>query len=225
MLEQWKIQLAKNPDRMDEIEIVTNAVGNLGAGGDTISSALQAFVYYMIRNPEMLAMLQKELDEAHLADVPTFEEAQNLPFLQACIKETLRIHPVVGFGLTRVAPAEGITICDRRFEPGTILSVSIWAIHQMTSIFGDDAAIFNPRRWLDPTRAAKMNSVMIAFGAGYNQCPGQNLAKLELYKTCAMLMRDFEIELVDPGKEWKYENYFTVAPHDWPCFVRRRNTS
>ncbi|KAH7346364.1 cytochrome P450 [Rhexocercosporidium sp. MPI-PUGE-AT-0058] len=225
MLEQWKDQLSKYPDRMQEIEIVTNAVGNLGAGSDTVSSVLQAFVYYMIRNPEMLDMLRKELDSAHLADVPTFEETQNLPILQACIKETLRVHPPVGFGLTRVAPAEGITICNRRFELGTILSVNIWAMHQMTSLFGEDAATFNPRRWLDPARASKMNSVMIAFGAGYNQCPGQNLAKLELYKTCAMVMRDFEIELVDPRREWRYETYFTVAPHDWPCVVRRRKAS
>jgi cytochrome P450 len=75
---------------------------------------------------------------------------------------------------------------------------------------------------LDPERASKMNPVMIAFGAGYNQCPGKNLAQLEISKTIAMLMRDYEIELVDPGKEWKYENYFTVAPHSWPCTVRRR---
>ncbi|CZS96692.1 related to cytochrome P450 oxidoreductase [Rhynchosporium graminicola] len=222
MLEQWKDQLAKYPNRMDEIEILTNAVGNLGAGSDTVSSVLQGFVYYMISDPEMLSMLRKELDEANLADIPTFAETQNLPILQACIKESLRVHPPVGFGLTRIAPTEGVTICSRHFAAGTILSVNIWAMHQLKSLFGEDAAVFNPRRWLDPSQASKMNSVMIAFGAGYNQCPGQNLAKLELYKTCAMLMRDFDIRMVDPEKGWKYETYFTVAPHDWPCYVRRR---
>jgi cytochrome P450 len=55
---------------------------------------------------------------------------------------------------------------------------------------------------------------MVAFGAGYNQCPGRNLAHLEVSKTIAMLMRDYEIELVNPKKEWKYENHFIVAPHD-----------
>jgi hypothetical protein len=42
---------------------------------------------------------------------------------------------------------------------------------------------------------------MVAFGAGYDQCPSRNLAHLEVSKTTAMLMRDCEIELVDPKKE------------------------
>ncbi|RDW63261.1 hypothetical protein BP6252_10806 [Coleophoma cylindrospora] len=224
MLELWKEQLRKYPDRMEEKEILTNAVGNLGAGADTVSSVLQALVYYMIGDPEMLEMLQEELDEANLAAVPTYEETQKLPILQACIKETYRFHTPVGFGLTRVSPAGGVTVCGRFFKSGTILSVNIWAIHRITKLFGDDAARFNPRRWLsnDSSKISKMTSSMVAFGAGYNQCPGRNLAHLEVSKTAAMLIRDFEIELLDSTKEWKYENYFTVAPHDWPCTVKRR---
>ncbi|CAL3962652.1 hypothetical protein PZA11_000249 [Diplocarpon coronariae] len=224
MLEQWKLQLAKRPDRMDEIEILTNAVGNLGAGSDTVSSVLQAFVYHLLHDQAMLVLLRKELDAAHLSDVPTLEETQHLPVLQACVKETLRFHTPVGFGLTRIAPQEGVTILDRTFPAGTILSVNLWALHRLP-VFGPDAMTFNPRRWLDtsPAQASLMNSSMAAFGAGYNQCPGQNLARLEVFKTVAMMIRDFEIELVEPAKGWKYENYFTVAPHSWPCFVRRRD--
>ena len=222
MLEHWKDQLAKHPDRMDEIEILTNAVGNIGAGSDTVSSVLQAFVYHMIHDPEMLEILRKELDAANLAEIPAYEETQKLPILQACIKETYRFHTPVGFGLTRISPPEGVAVCGRHFPPGTILSVNLWALHRLTSSFGEDASKFNPRRWLDPEGASRMSSVMVAFGAGYNQCPGRNLAHLEVSKTTAMLMRDYEIKLVDPKKEWRYENYFTVAPHDWPCTLKKR---
>lgn len=222
MLEQWRDQLKKHPERMEEKEILANMVGNLGAGTDTISTVLQAFVYHMIRDGQMLEMLWKELDEARLAGVPTYEETKSLPVLQACIKETLRFHPPVGFGLSRVVPAEGATICGRVFEPGTILSVNGWAMHRMTGVFGEDAQRFDPRRWLDNERARKMDAGMMPFGAGYNQCPGRNLAHLEICKTTAMLMRDYEIELVDPSQEWTYECYFTVAQYDWPCRVKRR---
>jgi cytochrome P450 len=77
MLEHWKAQLAKHPERMDEIEILTNAVGNVGAGGDTVSSVLQAFVYHMIHDPAMLEMLRKELDGANLAGIPLYEETRS----------------------------------------------------------------------------------------------------------------------------------------------------
>jgi hypothetical protein len=64
---------------------------------------------------QMLDMLRKELDEAKLGHVPTYEETQRLPVLQACIKETYRFHTPVSFGLTRVAPPEGVTTCGRHF--------------------------------------------------------------------------------------------------------------
>jgi cytochrome P450 len=51
MLEQWKEQLERHPDRMEENEIVMNAVENLGAGSDTVSSVPQAFVYHMTHGP------------------------------------------------------------------------------------------------------------------------------------------------------------------------------
>jgi cytochrome P450 len=88
ILEQWKEQLGRHPYRMEEKQIVTNAARNLGVGSDTVSSVLPVFVYHMIHGPEMLDMLRKELDEAKLAHIPTYEETQKLPVMQACIKET-----------------------------------------------------------------------------------------------------------------------------------------
>lgn len=100
---------------------------------------MQAFVYCMTPDEDMLEMLRTELDQARLSGVPTYDKTQNLPVLQACIKEALRFHPAVGFGLPRVAPPSGVTACWRYFRPGTVLSVNSWVIHRITSIFGKDA--------------------------------------------------------------------------------------
>jgi cytochrome P450 len=167
-------------------------------------------------------MLQKELDEANLSELPTYEKTLRLPILQACIKETYRFHTPVGVGLSRISPPQSVVVCGRFFKPGTITSVNPWAIHPMTSLFGADASKFNLQRWLDPKRSKKVAPFMIAFGAGCNQCTGRHLAHPEVSKTTAILMRDIEIELVDKEKEWRYETYFTVAPHNWPCLVKRR---
>lgn len=53
-------------------------------------------------------------------------------------------------------------------------------------------------------------------------CPGQHLAKMELSKICATIVRDYRIRQVDPNQQWKWKAYFTVAPHSWPCYVEKR---
>jgi cytochrome P450 len=61
---------------------------------------------------------------------------------------------------------------------------------------------------------------MWQFGAGFNSCQGRNIAQLEVYKTAATLVRDFDFEQIDPKQEWKYDAYFTATPYGWPCRVR-----
>jgi cytochrome P450 len=222
MIEQWMDMRKKHPDRMEEREILAAAVTNIGAGADTISATLQALFYYLLRNEEALIKLREEVDNAGLADVPTHEETQRLPYLQACIKEALRIHTPVGFGLPRVAPEGGVTVLGRHFKEGVILSVNPWVIHRRPEIFGDDADSFSPTRWMDPIRSREMEKYLIAFGAGYAQCPGRHLAQMELSKTTAMLIRDYDIKQVTKGQDWKFETHFTAVPYGWPCYVTRR---
>jgi cytochrome P450 len=222
MIEQWMDMRKKYPDRMEEKEILAAAVANIGAGADTVSATLQALFYNLLKNPDALIKLREEVDGADLADVPTHEETQKLPFMQACIKEALRIHTPVAFGLPRVTPRNGVTVCGRYFEEGVILSVNPWVIHRRPEIFGDDADVFSPDRWMDPIRCREMEKHLIAFGAGYGQCPGRHLAHMELSKTTAILVRDYEIRQVDEGNSWKFESHFTAVPYGWPCYVTRR---
>lgn len=59
------------------------------------------------------------------------------------------------------------------------------------------------------------------FGAGYNSCPGQHIARMELSKICSTIIRDYDIKLVDPSKKWKWEAYFTMVPSSWPVYVSK----
>ncbi|KAJ9667672.1 hypothetical protein H2201_002207 [Coniosporium apollinis] len=209
MLEQWKETRRKHPDRMEEKEILAAAVANIGAGADTISATLQALFYYLLQNQQAWTRVRAEVDEAHsrgeLSDIVSHAEAQKLPYLQACIKETLRYQTPVAFGLPRVVPKEGVTVADRHFKEGVILSVNPWVIHRDPSLFGSDANDFNPDRWMDVERAKEMNKYMIPFGAGYNQCPGRHLAHMEVSKVSATLIRDFDIERTNPKEPWSDE--------------------
>src|SRR5687767_4544397 len=57
--------------------------------------------------------------------------------------------------------------------------------------------------------------LVIQYGAGYASCPGHHLAKMELSKTLATVVRDYEIRQVDPNQEWKCKGYMSIVAR--PC--------
>jgi cytochrome P450 len=76
-------------------------------------------------------------------------------YLQACIKEALRIFSPVPMGLARIAPEGGLAFGERTIPAGTIVSVSPWVIHYSKELWGQDADKFNPDRWLKGDVSAK----------------------------------------------------------------------
>lgn len=65
------------------------------------------------------------------------------------MKEAMRCHPGVSFPLERVVPEGGSFLCGYRLEPGTVVGINAAVLHRDKSIFGDDADIFRPERWID----------------------------------------------------------------------------
>lgn len=142
MMEQWKEQQRRHPDRLTEHDILCAAIANLGAGGETVGSVLQAFFYFLLKeDPLHLRNLREEIDNAEtaglLSPVVSNAEALKLPYLQACvspmirtssgheylaeasqIKETLRVFPPVAWNLPRVVPEQGLTIASHHFTHG-----------------------------------------------------------------------------------------------------------
>ena len=70
------------------------------------------------------------------------------------IKETLRFFPVTPWNFPRVVPEGGLTVGGHFFKAGTLASTNPWVLHRNRDIFGPDAEIFNPLRWLDPASKA-----------------------------------------------------------------------
>lgn len=84
----------------------------------------------MIRSPKYWARARAEITSAMRQGkcrdrVVSYSDAQELPFLQACLKESLRMFGPTPMGLPRVAPKGGVTIGERHFVKGTILSVHL----------------------------------------------------------------------------------------------------
>jgi cytochrome P450 len=74
----------------------------------------------------------------------------------------MRVHPGVGSPLWRITPKGGATICGHFIPEGTEVGMSAWAVHQDKEVFGEDANIFRPERWLD-SDAQRMAAMDRAF--------------------------------------------------------------
>ena len=125
---------------------------NIGAGSGPTATILRAIFYNLLKHPQTLQKLVGEIQAAaqagKLSKVATWKECQNLPYLEACVKEAERIHPAIGLPLERIVPAKGATICGQYFQGGTVVGINAWVIHRDKVIFGDDAENWRPERWL-----------------------------------------------------------------------------
>ncbi|KAL2220480.1 cytochrome P450 [Thermoascus aurantiacus ATCC 26904] len=172
----FEVGSEKGKDMSDD-DVLSMATSNIFAGSDTTAISLRAIIYYLLKNPERMARLMEEMEnrrrEGRLSDPVKLSEAMNMPYLQACMYEALRLHPAVGMSLPRVVPKGGITVDGRFIPEETIIGVNPWVVHRDTSVYGDDVEEFRPERWLGKEKG-DMERFFFAFGAGARLCIGKS---------------------------------------------------
>lgn len=131
----------------------------------------------------------------------SYDEATQLQYTRATIREAQRLYPVLGMSLSRTVPDEGLHVHGHFFPPGTTVGCNPVALHRNTDIFGPDASSFNPERWLGDSDVRSMERFNLTWGGGTRTCPGRHLAYLILYKVVPTLVREFEIEVSMPPEE------------------------
>jgi len=221
-----------HPDFMTDRQILAASISLITAGSDTTAASLSAIFYFLLRSPPALRALLDELAAAAASGVlrpaaqgpVSWAEAQRLPYLDACIQESLRLHPAIGMLLERHVPPAGATIAGCRVPGGTIVGCNPWVLHRRTDLFGQDVEAFRPERWLEagPEQLKAMKGAMLQFGAGPRTCIGKNISLLEMYKLVPTLLRRFEIALVDPEREWTLINCWFVRQENFQVQFKAR---
>ncbi|KAM6505407.1 pisatin demethylase [Fusarium solani] len=135
-----------------------------------------------------------------------------MPYLQAVIKEALRLHPGVGTQLTRVVPKGGVVIEGQFFPEGVEVGVNAWALYHNQDVFGKDASEFRPERWLEPDNEDLRIAGSFAFGAGPRSCLGKNISILEMSKAIPQIVSNFNLYLEPHDKEWVNKCWWFVKP-------------
>ncbi|KAK6369088.1 hypothetical protein LTR64_007248 [Lithohypha guttulata] len=192
-------------------EVQFEAFAALFAGSDTTAIALRAVFYFLLKSPETYRDLQQEISDATrtgaMSVPPKFSEAQKLPLLCATIKEAMRLHPSVQLTMQRLAPKEGIVLCDKFVPAGYRVGINPAVVQYDTSVFGADSNIFRPRRWLeDEATTRKMDNTMLVFGAGTRTCIGKNISLVQIHKLVPFVLQQFDLKLTHPNAVWETDN-------------------
>ncbi|CAI0409463.1 unnamed protein product [Linum tenue] len=167
------------------------------AGTDTTSTTLEWAMAELLRNPNALAKAREELD-ATIGKGNNFQESDvsRLPYLQAILKETFRLHPAAPLLLPRKG-GEDVEICGFIMPKGVQILVNVWAIGRDPMIW-DDPNAFVPERFLGSEVSAKGNNFeLLPFGAGRRICPGLPLALRILHMMLGSLIHWFDWKLPD----------------------------
>lgn len=222
------------------------------AGHETTAAVLTWALFSLVQAPEALAKAVAEVDAA-LPDgrPPTLDDVGNLPYIRACLAESLRLYPQPPI-LIRRALADDVLPPGLGGDPngypvgaGADIFISVWNLHRSPHLWRDPDA-FRPERFAeknenpgfkgawggyDPARQGSSqypNEVasdfaFIPFGGGARKCVGDQFALLEAVAALSVLLRRFEFALPDgPGAVGMATGATIHTAHGMSMTVTRR---
>ncbi|KAI1343555.1 cytochrome P450 [Xylariaceae sp. FL0016] len=193
---------------LTEDECNAETILQLLAGSDSTAIALRVTMLYIITTPRVYQRLKAEIRKAVQSGVSfpiTQEQAKKIPYLQAVLKEGLRMRPPFSYGQFKVVPAGGETIDGVHIPAGTALGTNLIGVARYEAIFGRDVDLFRPERFLECDESARLEmerGIDTLFGSGRFLCAGKQVAFMEMNKVYFELLRAFDFQIVYPHKAW-----------------------
>ncbi|PWA67760.1 cytochrome P450 [Artemisia annua] len=163
------------------------------AGSDATSNTLEWAMAELIRNPEKMLKAKSELKELMGTQDGPIEESyiSRLPYLQAVVKETLRLHPPVTF-LVPHRTISDVKVQGYMIPKDAKVLCNVWAMGQDSNVW-PNPQMFEPERFLDVNVDYQgQDFELIPFGTGRRMCPGLPLAHRMLHLMLGSLIHKFD---------------------------------
>ncbi|KAJ5369279.1 uncharacterized protein N7496_009039 [Penicillium cataractarum] len=212
-----------NPNNLEWGEVIAECNIMMNAGSVTTAIAITNVMYQLLRNPRCLVKLREEVDAVLDDDdaVADYDKVKHLPYLRACLDESLRIFPPTSHGLPRETPAEGTNILGEWVAGNTSVSMSALVAHRDEGVF-PNADQYIPERWLGEEGKA-LQPYLIAFSAGARSCIGRNISYLEQTKAIASMVHRYDFAMAHPGWELKRLETMNLILGEMPVKIWRRS--
>lgn len=196
-------------------------------GHETTAGLLSFTFYYLLKNPSALAKARQELDEVVGSSKLTPEHLTDLPYLNAVLRESLRLSPTAA---TIALAANEDTIIGGKYKlkAGSPVIALFPMIHRDVDVYGEDAEEFRPERMLDSEfhrRNAQFPHCWKPFGNAIRACIGRTFAWQQALLVVSILLQNFDFILQDPLYELKIKETLTLKPEGFRMHaILRENT-
>uniref|UniRef100_A0A4W6DUP0 Cytochrome P450, family 1, subfamily C, polypeptide 1 n=1 Tax=Lates calcarifer TaxID=8187 RepID=A0A4W6DUP0_LATCA len=196
----------------------------IGAGQDTISTALQWIMLLLVKYPDEQAKLQELIDKVVGPNrLPSSEDRRSLAYLDAFIYETMRFTSFVPITIPHSTTSD-VTVDGLHIPKDTVVFINQWSVNHDT-LKWKDPHVFDPSRFLDENDSLDKditNNVMI-FSAGKRRCIGDQIAKVEVFLFFAILLHQCSFEKCpDEDLSLNCSYGLTLKPLDYKIAAKLR---
>jgi cytochrome P450 len=193
----------------DEIKATSGKL--ILAGSETSATLLSGAVYYLLKNPNWMRILQEELRTTFTTETQiNFASVSQLKIMNAIIQETFRVYPPVAGAVPRASPEGGAIVAGTYIPAGTKIDVPQYCAYRPSRHFRDPEK-YAPERFLgDSTYANDKRAIIQPFSVGPRNCIGQSLAWAEIRTILARLMWNFDMEMLDANRDWERQRVFVL---------------
>lgn len=188
------------------------------AGIDTTTTTILWGLLYMVTWPEIQRKVQHEMD--HIigrARQPMTKDMNVLPYTMAVLLEIQRFSTILPLSLTHFTRAT-TTLCGYTIPKSTVIFENIWAVHQDPELWGDPE-VFRPERFLNAKGQAQKPEYLIPFSVGGRMCPGEHLARIQVFVIFACLLHSFSFSMAAGEKSSFITNEKSGLTRKPPTFL------
>jgi cytochrome P450 len=200
---------ARDPELMPESDLILSLTGPFVAGLDTVANTTSAFVYAVLKHPDVLERVRIEADALFAQGSIDEADLKRAPSIEAAVMETMRLYPIA-VAQMRTATRD-FEFAGHRIQANELLFVATSVPHFMEEYFPQPEK-FDIDRYQKPRAEHLQSGAYSPYGRGPHTCLGKTLAEVQMTLTLARLFHQLDLSLESPGYVLQRKTLPTPGP-------------